>query len=166
MHVACGADNSRYHQLKVDLSNDMTKGTNNFPKTMVETMRILIDYIPHQGCSAHVTQMARDWPSYKVRAEHRVVQRRTASTRKWSAGTAAGRTTITSAPSSSCSTWASRTSTLIRAMESTPYSPQTTDAALSRSKQKGCGASCLLTTCTSTRAQATPALPTLISSQT
>ncbi len=29
------ADNSRYHQLKVDLSNDMTKGTDNFPKTMV-----------------------------------------------------------------------------------------------------------------------------------
>jgi len=27
-----GADNGRYLQLKVDLSNDMTKGTNNYPK--------------------------------------------------------------------------------------------------------------------------------------
>ena len=41
-----GADNSRYFQLKVDLSNDMTKGTDNFPKTIVETMRLLTNYIP------------------------------------------------------------------------------------------------------------------------
>jgi hypothetical protein len=44
--VLRGADNSRYHQLKVDLSNDMTKGTDNFPKTMAETMRILNNYVP------------------------------------------------------------------------------------------------------------------------
>ncbi len=36
-----GANNSRYYQLKVDLSNDMTKGTDNFPKTMGKIMRIL-----------------------------------------------------------------------------------------------------------------------------
>jgi len=36
-----GADNGRYFQLKVDLSNDMTKGTDNYPKTIVETMRLL-----------------------------------------------------------------------------------------------------------------------------
>jgi hypothetical protein len=36
-----GADNGRYHQFMVDLSNDMTKGTDNYPKTMVETMRML-----------------------------------------------------------------------------------------------------------------------------
>ncbi len=41
-----GADKSRYHQLKVDLSNDMTKGTDNFPKTMVKTMRILNNFVP------------------------------------------------------------------------------------------------------------------------
>ena len=41
-----GADNSRYFQLKVDLSNDMTKGTDNFPKTIVETMRLLTNYVP------------------------------------------------------------------------------------------------------------------------
>ena len=41
-----GADNSRYSQLKVDLSNDMTKGTDNFPKTIVETMCLLTDYVP------------------------------------------------------------------------------------------------------------------------
>ena len=35
-----GTDNSRYFQLKVDLSNNMTKGTNNYPKTL------LIDYVP------------------------------------------------------------------------------------------------------------------------
>jgi hypothetical protein len=39
------ADNSRYFQLKVDLSNDMTKGTNNFPKTIVDTVRLLTNYL-------------------------------------------------------------------------------------------------------------------------
>jgi len=41
-----GADNGRYFQLKVDLSNDMAKGTDNYPKTIVETMRLLTDYVP------------------------------------------------------------------------------------------------------------------------
>ena len=36
--LLCRADNGRYFQLKVDLSNDMTKGTDNYPKTIVETM--------------------------------------------------------------------------------------------------------------------------------
>ena len=36
-----GADNGRYFQLKVDLSNDMTKGAGNYPKTIVETMCLL-----------------------------------------------------------------------------------------------------------------------------
>ena len=40
------ADNSRYFQLKVDLSKDMTKGTSNYPKTIVETMHLLTDYVP------------------------------------------------------------------------------------------------------------------------
>ncbi len=35
-----------YFQLKVDLSNDMTKGTNNYPKTIVETLHLLSDYVP------------------------------------------------------------------------------------------------------------------------
>ena len=35
------ADNNRYYQFKVDLSNDKTKGINNYPKTMVETMHML-----------------------------------------------------------------------------------------------------------------------------
>ncbi len=41
-----GANNSRYFQLKVDLSNDMTKETDNFPKTIVETMHLLTNYVP------------------------------------------------------------------------------------------------------------------------
>ena len=41
-----GADNSRYYQFKLDLSNDMTKGANNFLKTMAEIMCMLINYIP------------------------------------------------------------------------------------------------------------------------
>ena len=73
-----GADNGRYYQLKVDLSNDMTKGADNFPKTMVKTMRLFTNYVPPPRL--HATRMVRDWPSYKARAEHRVVQRRTAST--------------------------------------------------------------------------------------
>ncbi len=39
-----GADNIRYYQLKTDLSNVMTMGTDKFPKTIVETMRLLTDY--------------------------------------------------------------------------------------------------------------------------
>ena len=41
-----GADNGRYFQLKVDLSNDMTKGADNYPKTIVETMCLLTNYVP------------------------------------------------------------------------------------------------------------------------
>ncbi len=41
-----GADNGRYLKLKVDLSNDMTKGTDNYPKTIVETTRRLTGYVP------------------------------------------------------------------------------------------------------------------------
>ena len=39
-----GADNIRYYQLKTDLSNAMTMGTDKFPKTIVETMHLLTDY--------------------------------------------------------------------------------------------------------------------------
>ena len=41
-----GANNDQYFQLKVDLWNEMTKGTNNYPKTIVETMHLLTDYVP------------------------------------------------------------------------------------------------------------------------
>ena len=41
-----GTDNSRYFQLKVDLSNNMTKVTNNYLKTIAETMQLLTDYVP------------------------------------------------------------------------------------------------------------------------
>jgi hypothetical protein len=41
-----GTDNSQYFQLKVDLSNDMTKGIDNYPKTIAETLRLLTDYVP------------------------------------------------------------------------------------------------------------------------
>ncbi len=44
--LLCEADNGRYYQFKVDLSNDMTKGTDNYPKTMVETMCMLTNYVP------------------------------------------------------------------------------------------------------------------------
>ena len=39
-----GLDNSRYYQLKIDLANDMKKGQDNYPKTIVETTRLLNDY--------------------------------------------------------------------------------------------------------------------------
>ena len=39
-----GSDNDWYRSLKIDLANNMTKGTDNFPKTMVETMRMLNNY--------------------------------------------------------------------------------------------------------------------------
>jgi hypothetical protein len=41
-----GADNGRYYQFKVDLSNNITKGTDNYPKTMIETMGMLTNYVP------------------------------------------------------------------------------------------------------------------------
>jgi hypothetical protein len=43
--LLCGADNGRYSQLKVDLSNDMMKGTDNFPKMIVKTMHLLTNYV-------------------------------------------------------------------------------------------------------------------------
>ena len=97
-----GANNSRYYQLKVDLSNDMMQGTNNSPKTLVETMRILTNYVPPPRLQRAPNLDGKDWPLYKARAECCVVQRRTAPTRKSSAGTAADHTTRASAPSSSC----------------------------------------------------------------
>jgi hypothetical protein len=42
--VLLGADQSRYARLKDDLANDMTKGVDNYPKTLVETMRLMTDY--------------------------------------------------------------------------------------------------------------------------
>jgi hypothetical protein len=41
-----GADNGRYFQLKVDLLNNMTKGTDNYLKTIVKTICLLTDYVP------------------------------------------------------------------------------------------------------------------------
>jgi hypothetical protein len=47
-YLACmllrGADSIRYGPLKTELSNDMTKGQDNYPKTMVEAARLLNDY--------------------------------------------------------------------------------------------------------------------------
>lgn len=42
--VLRGADQSRYGKLKDDLSNNMTKGLDNFPKTIVEAMRLMTDH--------------------------------------------------------------------------------------------------------------------------
>ncbi len=39
-----GSDNSRFYQVKTDLQNDMTKGTNNFSETVVQTTRLLSNY--------------------------------------------------------------------------------------------------------------------------
>ncbi len=90
------ANNGQYIQLKVDRSNNMTKGTDNFPKTIFETMHLLTNYLPPPRLQCACTiRMARDWPLYKAGAEHCTVQRGTAPTRKSSAGTAANRTTKT-----------------------------------------------------------------------
>ena len=47
-YLACmllrGADSIRYGALKTELANDMTKGQDNYPKTMVEATRLLNDY--------------------------------------------------------------------------------------------------------------------------
>jgi hypothetical protein len=42
--VLLGANQSRYVKLKDDLANDMTKGVDNFPKTLVEMMRLMTVY--------------------------------------------------------------------------------------------------------------------------
>ena len=45
MRILRGADSTRYFQLKTDLANDtMTKGLDHFPKTIVDTMRLLNNY--------------------------------------------------------------------------------------------------------------------------
>jgi hypothetical protein len=46
VHVAPWNRQQRYFQLKVDLSNDMTKGADNYPKMIVKTLRLLTDYVP------------------------------------------------------------------------------------------------------------------------
>jgi hypothetical protein len=38
-----GSDNIRFYQVKTNLQNEMTKGTDNFPKTVVQTTRLLSD---------------------------------------------------------------------------------------------------------------------------
>jgi hypothetical protein len=39
-----GSDNSRFYQLKTDLTKDMTKGQDNIPKTIVKRMHLLNNY--------------------------------------------------------------------------------------------------------------------------
>ena len=39
-----GSDKSCYYQLKTDLSNNMTKRMDNFPKTMVDTIHLISNY--------------------------------------------------------------------------------------------------------------------------
>jgi hypothetical protein len=41
-----GANSCRYYQFKMDLSNNTTKGTDNYPKTIVKTMHILTNNVP------------------------------------------------------------------------------------------------------------------------
>jgi hypothetical protein len=47
-YLACmllrGSDNGRYHKLKDNLSNNMSLGKDNYPKTIVETTRLLNEY--------------------------------------------------------------------------------------------------------------------------
>jgi hypothetical protein len=48
------SDNSRFYQVKTNLQNDMTKGTNNFPKTVVQMTRLLSNYkVPPRHVHAH-----------------------------------------------------------------------------------------------------------------
>jgi hypothetical protein len=42
--IVQGSDNSRFYQLKTDLVNNMTKGQDNFLKTIVKTTCLLNDY--------------------------------------------------------------------------------------------------------------------------
>ncbi len=42
--ILLGSDNSRFYQVNTDLQNDMMKGTNNFPKTVVKTTCHLSKY--------------------------------------------------------------------------------------------------------------------------
>ncbi len=42
-----GADQFRLKKLKDDLSNDMTKGVDNFPKTLIEAVHLMTDYKVH-----------------------------------------------------------------------------------------------------------------------
>ena len=39
-----GANSIRYGALKTELANDMTKGQDNYPKTLVEAARLLNNY--------------------------------------------------------------------------------------------------------------------------
>ncbi len=52
-----GADSMRYGPFKTELANDMTKGQDNYPKTMVEVARLMNNYK-----SAARAQRARNNP--------------------------------------------------------------------------------------------------------
>jgi hypothetical protein len=142
-----GADNSRYFQLKVDLSNDMTKGTDNYPKTIVETMRLLTDCIPHQYCSACAIWMARDWPSSRVRVARRAVRRVRA---KSNAGIVVGHTSRASDHSFKLLDTGVQNLIIDDCSENTVCYRPTMATGLFRSRQKECEASFHPTTRTST----------------
>ena len=59
--LLCGADSIRYWALKTKLVNDMTKGQDHYPKTIVEATRLLNDYK-----LSHCVQRARDDPGEGV----------------------------------------------------------------------------------------------------
>ncbi len=143
----------------------MTKGTDNFPKTTIKTMHILTDYVPSlrlqhthnpdckglafvQGEGGVLRGPKKDSANKEVKRWHfggPHYKNKCPKLKLLDAG-------VQNINVDLCN------------KEHTLFSADN-DSALSRSRQMGCGASCLLTTCTLTLVQATPALPTLISSQ-
>ncbi len=153
-----GTNNGRYHQFKVDLSNNMMKGTDNYLKTMVETMRMLTDYVPPPRL-----QRVRN-PDGKGLAF--IQDKGSASLGpKKDINIVADHTTRANA-SSSCWTWASRTSASMTATRSTTCSRPMMGAGSFRNRHRECKASFPPTTHTSTHVQANPALPIWSFSQT
>ena len=71
-YLACmllrGADSIRYGPLKTELANDMTKGQDNYPKTMVEASRLLNDYKVGREHSALATTQEKGWHSSRTAA--------------------------------------------------------------------------------------------------
>jgi hypothetical protein len=102
--LLCGTDNGWYFELKVNLLNNMTMGTNNFPKTIpkiiVETMRLLTNYVAPPRLQRVRNPDGKGLAFVQGKGGARHGPRGTVPTRARSiAGTAAERITRMNAPS-------------------------------------------------------------------
>jgi hypothetical protein len=90
-----GLDNSRFYQVKTNLQNNMTKGTNNFPKTVVQTTCLLSNYkvppghVPAQEPDSEGVQnlsiedSVQEHSLFLTDNDYKMLQKEETSVRRW-----------------------------------------------------------------------------------